>query len=99
MSDTPRTDALEDELNAGVPSREAEYGVYRRLFNLARQLEREAEEQLDKAHAALAAKQSEIDRLMLEYCPEEMSDTQKAEWARHQTPVAPGSLDGDEEQS
>ena len=32
-------------------------------------------------------KQSRIDALMLEYCPDEMSEEQKAEWARHQEPV------------
>jgi hypothetical protein len=33
------------------------------------------------------AKQARIDALMLEFCPDEMSDEQKAEWARHQCPV------------
>lgn len=32
-------------------------------------------------------KQSRIDALMLEYCPEEMTPEQKAEWARHQVTV------------
>lgn len=34
------------------------------------------------------AKQAEIDRLMWEFCPNEMTPEQKAEWARHQKPVA-----------
>jgi len=43
----------------------------------ARQLERE-----------IAAKQAEIDRLMLEYCQDEMTEKQKQEWAKYQKPVA-----------
>ena len=41
----------------------------------------------------LAAKQAQIDRLMIEYCPDEMTDEQTAEWAKHQraAPAAPGS--------
>lgn len=35
----------------------------------------------------VAAKQAIIDRLMLEYCPDEMSEEQFEEWARHQRPV------------
>lgn len=31
--------------------------------------------------------QAEIDRLMLEYCPEELTEEQWAEWLRHQQPV------------
>lgn len=31
--------------------------------------------------------QAKIDRLMLEYCPGEMTEEQKAEWAKHQKPV------------
>lgn len=49
----------------------------------------------DKAHPVyLAAKeawdaqQAEIDRLMLEYCPEEMTPAQVEEWGRNQKPVS-----------
>lgn len=35
-----------------------------------------------------AAKQAEIDRLMLEYCPDEMTPEQVAEWAASQRPVS-----------
>ena len=34
-----------------------------------------------------AAQQAKIDSLMLEYCPQEMTDAQRSEWARHQRPV------------
>lgn len=33
--------------------------------------------------------QAQIDRLMLEYCPEEMTEAQTAEWAKHQVPAGP----------
>lgn len=36
------------------------------------------------ARRAIAAKQAEIDRLMLEHCPGEMTPEQVAEWGRHQ---------------
>jgi hypothetical protein len=36
-----------------------------------------------------AAKQARIDELMLEYCLDEMTPEQVAEWKRHQIPVAP----------
>ncbi len=31
--------------------------------------------------------QAKIDELMLEYCPEDMTDAQYQEWERHQKPV------------
>lgn len=33
------------------------------------------------------AKQAEIDRLMLEFCPDEMTPEQVDEWNRHQRPT------------
>lgn len=39
--------------------------------------------------AALRAKQARIDELMMEYCPDEMSEAQLDEWARHQVAVPP----------
>jgi hypothetical protein len=36
---------------------------------------------------ALAAAQARIDELMLEYCPEEMTDEQLATYAKHQVPA------------
>lgn len=47
--------------------------------------------QFDRAEAllkALNAKQAELDRVMLEYCPDEMSAEQKANWAKHQRAAA-----------
>lgn len=41
----------------------------------------------DQLERELGAKQAEIDRLMLEYCPEEMTPAQMAEWERHQKAV------------
>ena len=34
-------------------------------------------------------KQAKIDSLMLEYCPDEMTEEQVTEWGRHQTPAEP----------
>ena len=49
---------------------------------------------LDKRDARIAqliaerdALQSRLDWVMLEYCPEEMTNEQFEEWARHQKPV------------
>lgn len=36
----------------------------------------------------LAAAQARIDELMLEYCPNEMTEEQLAEYARHQVPIS-----------
>jgi hypothetical protein len=33
------------------------------------------------------SKQAKIDSLMLEFCPDEMTEQQRAEWAKHQRPV------------
>lgn len=35
----------------------------------------------------LAAKQARIDELMLEYCPNEMTEEQLEEWSKHQRTV------------
>ena len=39
--------------------------------------------------AKVDALQAKIDMLMLEWCPEEMSEEQKANWERHQVRVSP----------
>lgn len=36
--------------------------------------------------------QARLDALMLEFCPEEMTEAQKANWARHQKPVIAAPL-------
>lgn len=50
-----------------------------------------ANKQLEAENARLkeqlAAAQAKIDSLMLEYCPEEMTSEQMAEWAAHQEPT------------
>lgn len=43
----------------------------------------------DKAEQALGVKQAEIDRLMLEHCPDEMSAEQMATWEASQRVAAP----------
>lgn len=72
MSDTPRTDEEAFRPCAGCVDDKVE--VVSAVF--ARTLERE-----------IAAKQAIIDRLMLEHCPEEMTEDQVAEWGRHQKPA------------
>ena len=52
----------------------------------ARMLDRAVEERNDQ----LAAKQAQIDALMLEYCPNEMTKEQLDEWARNQRPETCG---------
>lgn len=51
----------------------------------------------DSVHEALAwyrreldAKQAKIDELMMEYCPDEMTEDQLVEWAKHQRVVYDG---------
>lgn len=39
---------------------------------------------INKLHEEVAHKQSVIDRLMLEYCPDEMTEDQIESWERHQ---------------
>lgn len=39
------------------------------------------------AVAACDSLQAKIDELMLEYCPDEMTTEQRAEWAKHQVAV------------
>jgi hypothetical protein len=39
-------------------------------------------------------KQCQIDALMLEYCPEDMTEEQKAEWSKHQKVVNLGENNG-----
>lgn len=43
----------------------------------------------DAYKAAHAAQQAVIDRLMLEHCPDEMTDEQRARWAAAQKPAGP----------
>lgn len=46
----------------------------------------------------VAAKQARIDALMFEYCPDEMTPEQVAEWARHQRPVSEQEADATRQQ-
>ena len=62
---------LRDSLN---PAKRERYEAARTsLLLYVGELERDA-----------AAKQAHIDRLMLEYCPDEMTSEQTEEWKRHQ---------------
>ena len=59
------------------------------LIDLAAALKREDEAQIKMTEIARYAQhlQARIDALMLEYCPDEMTPEQIAEWERHQRAV------------
>lgn len=44
----------------------------------------------EERNRVVMALQAKLDAVMLEYCPDEMTEAQKAEWARHQQPVSEG---------
>jgi hypothetical protein len=49
-------------------------------------------EQLERFAARIRAEQqAEIDRLMLEFCPLDMTQEQISNWAKHQCAVSPES--------
>lgn len=52
-----------------------------------------AEARVAELERAVARAQARIDALMLEYCPDEMTPEQVAEWARHQRPVSEQAAD------
>ena len=45
------------------------------------------QEALDRNTEQIANKQAQIDRLMMEYCPDEMTEEQVKEWKKHQRSV------------
>jgi len=57
---------------------------YEKLANHCKELERQ-----------LASKQAEVDALMLEFCPEELTREQVEEWAKHQKPAALTATEGE----
>lgn len=44
-------------------------------------------EENERLRAQVAALQAKVDALMLEFCPDEMTEEQKETWARHQQPA------------
>ena len=44
-------------------------------------------DKIEELQKKLAASQARIDQLMLEFCPEEMTQEQMTEWANNQTSV------------
>lgn len=60
-------------------------GVFEGDANLTKTLERFAA-LVSEATKEKAAKQAEIDRLMWEFCPQEMTLKQVANWEAHQQP-------------
>ena len=47
------------------------------------------EHEYEQLKIEVAANQAQIDELMLEFCPERMTETQKENWAKHQVPADP----------
>jgi hypothetical protein len=80
---------------AAALQRQAEELAEERSANeLNRDAYLDAKTRADKAEEQLAAKQEKIDRLMLEYCSDEMTPEQMAEWERHQKAFGrTGSID------
>ena len=79
---------LAQSTDADVENRELRAAVERmrateRKFGT---LMHELMDERDQLRAAVARLQARIDALMLEYCPDEMTAEQTAEWARHQVP-------------
>lgn len=65
---------------------EADRRIRARYVALDTELAQLYEAALNQART-IRAKQAEIDRLMWEYCPSEMTPEQIAEWERHQAAV------------
>lgn len=61
---------------------------YERIYNDAIKALRETVDERDRLRRDVGAMQAQIDRLMLEHCPNEMTAEQLAEWGRHQKPNA-----------
>ena len=47
------------------------------------------EEQVHDLQQIVEQQQAQIDELMLEFCPEKMTEKQKDNWAKHQVPADP----------
>jgi hypothetical protein len=56
-------------------------------LQMAMQANLELSVQVEHLKRELGSKQADIDRLMLEYCPEEMTTSQLEEWGKNQVPV------------
>lgn len=74
-------DALEAELNDTIER-------WSRTSKNEADAMAECQQQLSFLRGDRDALQAKLDKVMLEYCPDEMTPEQKATWARHQQPVA-----------
>jgi hypothetical protein len=85
MSDTPRTDSATFYADTSVTKTELcvteefarilerENAALRELLEHCSTIVDRQQEMLDRNAEQIASKQAQIDRLMMEYCPEEMS--------------------------
>ena len=67
---------------------ESTWMAFRAAFKSGGKIQLAAVTEVAKLKEKADALQAKIDMLMLEYCPEEMTEEQKREWARHQVPVS-----------
>jgi len=65
-----KAEATHDQLHRSLATANAGNGLLR--------------QEVEARDREIAAKQAHIDRLMLEFCPEEMTPEQLAEWGKHQ---------------
>jgi len=92
MSDTPRTDEAKWETAPAAivvsiyfaQTLERENVVLRDELKDCSAAFDKQQEALDRNADQIASKQAQIDRLMMEYCPIEMSLEQIARWKKHQ---------------
>jgi len=92
MSDTPRTDEAKWETAPAAivvsiyfaQTLERENVVLREQLKDCSAVVDRQQKQLDRNAEQLASKQATIDMLMLEYCPDEMTEEQVEEWKKHQ---------------
>jgi hypothetical protein len=59
----------------------------KQAYKVTRNCPDERDTKITELRLDAASKQAQIDSLMLEYCPDEMSQEQIANWEAHQVPV------------
>jgi len=92
MSDTPKSDEAKWETAPAAivvsiyfaQTLERENVVLREKLKDCSAVVDRQQEQLDRNQEQLASKQAKIDALMVEHCPDEMTEEQVAEWKKHQ---------------
>lgn len=91
MSDTRTSKELLPRLRDGAAACERSAdrhgdGDIGQMFHALAALMTDAGDAFERQREQIACLQQQVDALMLEYCPGEMSEEQRAEWAKHQKP-------------